>query len=230
MTPSLLCIIFFSLAFSSKPLKAQPYRLNGMRDVSIWALSGTHYWINKNWENRIPLEGNYWRTVGFDKWAPTELTKPLAWASDFTANACFTGFGALGFFLPQDARLGYWQLGAQNVLLTANITQSIKMTARRARPFNQPGYNFDHKDQFYSFLSGHSSTTAAAATTAWLAMREYPDLRLTANIIGYSTAALAVSTATLRVAAGKHYPSDVIAGIALGVGVSVLNQKIHERF
>lgn len=225
-----LCIIFLFLLVQNSRISAQSYSINWTRDASIWGVSVLHYTLNKQWENRVPIEGNYWRTIGIDKWAPTELHKPMAWASDNTKNACFASFAALGFFLPAQDRIQYWQLGAQNVLLAGNITQSIKLTARRARPFNQPGYPYDHRDQFYSFISGHSSTTAAAATTAILAMRSQPDLKVAANAIAIGSGVLALSTATLRVAAGKHYPSDVLTGMALGVGVTLLNQTIHERF
>jgi membrane-associated phospholipid phosphatase len=230
LTLRTLCIIFLFSSTQNGRLSAQAYSTNWTRDASIWGVSALHYAVNKQWENRVPIEGNYWRTIGIDKWAPTELRKPLAWASDNTKTVCFASFAAMGFFLPTQDRIQYWQLGAQNVLIAGNITQSIKLTARRARPFNQPGYPYDHRDQFYSFISGHSSTTAAAATTAILAMRSQPDLKKAANVIAIGSGALALSTATLRVAAGKHYPSDVLAGMALGVGVALLNQTIHERF
>lgn len=230
MTLRRLCIIFLLFFYQIGRLGAQTYSVNWTRDASIWGVSALHYTINKQWENRVPIEGNYWRTIGIDKWAPTELRKPYVWASDHTKTACFASFAAMGFFLPAQDRIQYWQLGAQNVLIAGNITQSIKLTARRARPFNQPGYAYDHQDQFYSFISGHSSTTAAAATTAILAMRSQPDLKMAANVIAIGSGVLALSTATLRVAAGKHYPTDILAGMALGVGVAVLNQAIHERF
>jgi hypothetical protein len=41
--------------------------------------------------------------------------------------------------------------------------------------------------------------------------------------------ALTLTTAYLRVRAGKHYPSDVIAGLVVGTGISLLNAYIHEN-
>jgi membrane-associated phospholipid phosphatase len=38
---------------------------------------------------------------------------------------------------------------------------------------------------------------------------------------------LALTTATLRILAGKHYPSDVFTGILFGAGVSMLNWQLR---
>lgn len=68
-----------------------------------------------------------------------------------------------------------------------------------------------------SFYSGHSSTAFLVAT--WLAYtypRRNPDFNheglLWAGALGY-----AATVAGLRVAAGKHFPSDVVAGAAAGI-------------
>ncbi|NKQ52161.1 phosphatase PAP2 family protein [Amycolatopsis sp. K13G38] len=63
-----------------------------------------------------------------------------------------------------------------------------------------------------SFPSGHSASAAAFATGVGL---EWPAL---AAPIGLLAAGVAAS----RVAAGVHYPSDVVAGAALGLGAGVL--------
>jgi membrane-associated phospholipid phosphatase len=67
-----------------------------------------------------------------------------------------------------------------------------------------------------SFVSGHAS---AAATRAALAARnldhvDLPDWGRTGLKIGFH--ALALGSAWARVEAEKHYPSDVLAGAALG--------------
>jgi membrane-associated phospholipid phosphatase len=36
------------------------------------------------------------------------------------------------------------------------------------------------------------------------------------------------ATMYLRFHAGKHYPSDILAGLIVGAGIAVLNYKIHD--
>src|SRR5207249_5722685 len=73
--------------------------------------------------------------------------------------------------------------------------------------------------------SGHASVAFAAATTYWvLARRERLPHRTRNTIFLYAGAA---GVAALRVAAGKHFPTDVLAGAALGSAVGWLVPTIH---
>jgi diacylglycerol kinase family enzyme/membrane-associated phospholipid phosphatase len=65
-----------------------------------------------------------------------------------------------------------------------------------------------------SFPSGHSASAAAFATGVLL---ESP-------LLGVPVAGIAAGVATSRVAVGAHYPSDVLAGVGLGVAVGLLTQ------
>lgn len=63
-----------------------------------------------------------------------------------------------------------------------------------------------------SFPSGHSASAAAFAT----------GVLLEAPALGLPVAAVAAGVAASRVFTGAHYPSDVVAGLSLGVGAGVL--------
>lgn len=63
-----------------------------------------------------------------------------------------------------------------------------------------------------SFPSGHSASAAAFATGV---LMENP-------LIGAPIAVLAVGVAASRVATGAHYPSDVVAGIGIGIAAGLL--------
>ncbi|HKI51006.1 MAG TPA: phosphatase PAP2 family protein [Geothermobacteraceae bacterium] len=98
-------------------------------------------------------------------------------------------------------------LGLTANLTTAGLSYGVKKTARRSRPDAS-----DHE----SFPSGHSSlaaTNAALFSANLDALPLVPAARTTLRGTGY---ALAWGTAWARIEAGQHYPSDVLAGLALG--------------
>ena len=70
-----------------------------------------------------------------------------------------------------------------------------------------------------SFPSGHSSGTACAAVILWDSY---------VSGAGIPAAAIAVFTALSRITLGKHYPSDVIAGAAIGTAVGLAVVAAHE--
>ncbi|CAM3043754.1 bifunctional phosphatase PAP2/diacylglycerol kinase family protein [Skermania piniformis] len=67
-----------------------------------------------------------------------------------------------------------------------------------------------------SFPSGHAATAAAFAAAVGL---ESP-------AIGFALSALAGAVGFSRIATGAHYPSDVIAGFALGAGIATLGGRL----
>lgn len=98
-------------------------------------------------------------------------------------------------------------VGATASLLTGGITSAVKSWSDRIRP---NGSNTD------SFPSGHSSSASAYATLASRKLRSIdmgPNLRKTMEV---SFGVIAAGTAWARVESNVHYPSDVLAGMALG--------------
>lgn len=121
---------------------------------------------------------------------------------------------------------------SQTLAATFLTTNLIKVMARRARPFT---YNPDfpvlerHEgDARLSFPSGHSSLSfAAASVTAVMLLRRYPGRAGALGAAGAYVGASAV--AALRVLAGKHFISDVVAGAALGIAIGLAFPLAHAR-
>ena len=70
-----------------------------------------------------------------------------------------------------------------------------------------------------SFPSGHSASAAAFATGAALEM----------PALGVPLGGLAAAVATSRVVTGAHYPSDVVMGLAVGVGAALITLRLCPR-
>lgn len=92
-------------------------------------------------------------------------------------------------------------------LTTAGLIYGLKQTTRRTRP--------DASDR-ESFASGHSSLAATNAALFSANLEALPLTPPARSILRGSGYALAWGTAWARVEAGQHYPSDVLAGLALG--------------
>lgn len=106
------------------------------------------------------------------------------------------------------------------------LTFALKNLIRRPRPYAAlPGVRARERshqgdDVFdpHSFPSGHTSTAFSIATSLSLS---YPEWYVIAP-----AAAWAGGMGLTRVWHGVHYPSDVLAGAALGVGAAVLVQVL----
>jgi len=126
-----------------------------------------------------------------------------------------------------DALLSRIGLYAEAFVICGAVTELTKWAVRRPRP-----YTYDERlgkpDDDLSFFSGHTSQTAAAAFFTARAIDLTGDLSQGERIAIYSTAgALTVGVGTLRVAAGKHWPSDVLVGAFVGSSVGWLVAELH---
>ena len=100
-------------------------------------------------------------------------------------------------------------------VLSAATTYSLKHLVDERRP--------DHSDR-RAFPSGHATMAFAGAT----AMRhEYGHLSPWVTVGGYTLAAL---TAADRVRLDRHYVHDVLAGAAIGAGMTELVYYINKRY
>jgi membrane-associated phospholipid phosphatase len=127
-------------------------------------------------------------------------------------------------------------LYAQTVSLTLAMTNMTKMAVRRPRPLayidaeahrGDPDYSNSSTDSTLSFFSGHAATTAAiGATATYLAFTRSPHTARPWITLGISTLVTTVVSIE-RVRAGKHFPTDVIAGSVAGAGIGVIVPHLH---
>ena len=153
------------------------------------------------------------RDQAWSDWARREqpLFASTAVARQASDVLLYTSLGtALGSSLwggGDDAGAARLIVQAGAVVVTATATQVIKVGVGRSRP--------DDSDDL-SFPSGHASVAFSGATLtrrnlAWLELPPATHALLDAGVVS-----LAAATAWARIEAGVHYPSDVLAGAALG--------------
>ncbi len=110
------------------------------------------------------------------------------------------------------------------------IAKWTKTLTHRYRPFvydeNVSNDKKKQRNSQHSFFSMHSSTVFAAATSGYYYYSQNYDHNFG---IGFLLFGSASATAILRVAAGQHFPSDVIIGAIVGSGISYVICKYHQN-
>jgi membrane-associated phospholipid phosphatase len=124
-------------------------------------------------------------------------------------------------------------IGAETGLLTYGLTNLSKGLVHRVRPFAYgsiaPDEEVYAKDARLSFFSGHTSFTAAACFLgAQVFADHYPEARIK-PFVWTAAASFPLVVAYLRVRAGKHFLSDVLAGYVVGAATGILIPRLHRR-
>ena len=119
---------------------------------------------------------------------------------------------------------------SQSMSATFLVTQVMKVSFQRARPFTYGVETPSNstRDARLSFPSGHTSMAFAALMST--AAINTQGARTSKKVAWYGFATgLGSLTGALRVVAGKHYWTDVIAGAAIGTGLGLLFPALHSR-
>jgi len=93
------------------------------------------------------------------------------------------------------------------LLAAEGMSEGLKRATHRPRP--------DRSDQ-QSFPSGHVTEAASFATLAYRNLATYPLSSVERGAAGIGLIGLTAATGWARIEAGKHFPSDVLAGAAIG--------------
>lgn len=103
------------------------------------------------------------------------------------------------------------------------LTEGLKYSINRERPYEKYNfiYPYDGSEMGKSFPSGHVSMAFATATTLTLECKKWYVIvpaYLWASGVGYS-----------RLYLGEHYPTDVLAGAAVGAGSALLSNWLSKK-
>ena len=221
----------------AQPAKTRSLRWDPALDVSITA-GGATVWIvsellkgdlapaHCRWCNVDSVDGGVRSAL---VWGNTSTADALSNVAGFVAmplaaiglNAAAAAHDSAFGNVPEDALL----VGEAGVI-AANLTQLTKMLVGRERPFvhalpaDQKLSTAQPSDNNLSFFSGHTSEafSLAVASGTIATMRGYR----WAPVTWSAGASVAAITAYLRIAADKHWLTDVLVGAIVGGGVGFL--------
>ena len=166
----------------------------------------------------------------FDRIAVKNFSQTSRVLSDYLVGLCLIAPFTLN--LQDKVGINTNILILESYLLTTSLAAFSKVMIQRKRPYV---YNDDvdisvraEKDGQLSFFSAH---TAYAFTGAILTAKIYDDhFSDRYDFLIYTGAVATASTVGyLRFAAGKHYPTDIVVGALVGVGVAILITEVHKN-
>ena len=133
----------------------------------------------------------------------------------------------------RDDYRGFSLLWAESLFLTLGITNLTKVLVSRPRPYlygDKASEEYKLKnDNRKSFFSGH---TSISAVSCFLMASMYDDYNPNSRLSPYLWVGACFTpalTAYYRYDAGKHFPSDLVAGYIVGSVVGVLVPKLHTK-
>ena len=108
------------------------------------------------------------------------------------------------------------------------ITNIVKNVTQRQRPYSFYSKK-DDEDSYKSFFSGHTSTAFAIGTSTAKMLTNYSDIDK--KIVWMSALGLASATGYCRIAADKHYFTDVLVGAVVGSLIgNIMFDKLTKKY
>jgi len=227
----ILIILLLVLWRISEAQPQSPYKFDIQTHISILGFSAFNYLITPETEplSLQQINGLDKANInGFDRFAADNYSPALAKQSDVLLYGSFLIGGIIPVFysglknnefcfISESAKI--LSMYAGSFLLCYTGTNMMKANVLRIRPYvYNPAAAYDkfEPDARYSFFSGHSSHVAFNSFFAAKVFNDYyPDSKYK-NLVWSIAAVLPAYTAFLRVAAGKHFVTDVLAGYGYG--------------
>ncbi|MDI1481778.1 phosphatase PAP2 family protein [Polyangium sp. y55x31] len=230
------------VALAEEPPPVRPMmQVNLPIDLTVIGVGGAAWITTEALKSKIaPASCRWCSPPGFDD----SIARAVHW-SDIKTAARLSDVGlyglaplaAFGFdaavVYATGGTLAEWGTDAlvilQSMVVAADLTQIVKFSVGRARPLLEYGTvapdERDNRDNNLSFFSGHTSFTfsAAVASGTVATLKGYR----AAPFIWATGLTIAAATGYLRMAADKHYFSDVMVGAIVGSAVGFVVPWLH---
>ncbi|GAB1338774.1 bifunctional phosphatase PAP2/diacylglycerol kinase family protein [Streptomyces sp. E-15] len=167
----------------------------------------------------LALDGRLFETAATRRWPGAERVLPRLSRGANHGVLWFATAAAMAASRTPRARRAAVRGLASLGLASLTINTLGKRSVRRARPVLDPVplvRRLKRQPITTSFPSGHAASAAAFAT----------GVALESPAWGAAVAPVAASVAASRVYTGVHFPSDVLAGAALGAGAAFLVRRL----
>lgn len=179
--------------------------------VALQTINAQNWDINllKQINPRYPTD-NTWRTISSTA-EPIAVAVPLG----MEAVALITDNHSL--------ELKSYEV-AGSLIIAAAVTEGLKLVTNRQRPYEAyPNIIFpDVYENGQSFPSAHTSLAFSTATSLLLTTKKW--------YVAVPAYAWATSVGYSRLYLGQHYPTDVIAGAAVGAGSAWLCHWLNKKY
>jgi membrane-associated phospholipid phosphatase len=231
--------ILLQLLVSFGSLSQSGYSLDFNYELGLYTGAGLSIALGlKLKTNTIPYDSLHLppaRTINkFDRTAISNYSV----AAKNTSNI----FGYASFALPaifligSDTRRDFGKIAliwGEVIAVNAGLTTISKHALKRPRPYvystKENTFSKSSKGAQASFVSGHTSVMASNLFFLARTFSVYHhNSKLKPYVWGICITAPAIM-GHLRVKAGVHYPTDVIAGYALGAAVGLLIPELHKK-
>ena len=234
------CVIFAWL-YTNGQVAAQtsfPYQLESAKEgiilgssLGVYLYAGSQYkkvqplsfedlsFLDRNDVLAIDRPATYNRSIAADTWSDRILYTSLAPPLAMVMTRSKQGLGISSVLL------------LETLLLNNALTDLSKILVRRNRPYMYNEFTEAkrklRKKSRMSFFSGHSSTVAAMYVLSAQLFEDYYPQSKWKTTVWASAILIPTTTALLRVKAGKHYFTDVLAGLLVGGTIGFLIPELH---
>lgn len=218
-----------------------PYALSWKKDAPLLGGgilgAGVSIWVQKGVKPYTPAQADLFKpgqVNSFDRKATRWYNKKAGKWSDYLFESSLLMPVAL--LADRPIREKGWQtglIGLESLLWSSVLTAMTKALVLRPRPYM---YNPDvptsdklSRDGRFSFFSGHTSGTACLSVTAAKIWTDYHPGNKWNPLVWGTALAWPAAVGFLRVKAGKHFPTDVLVGYAVGAACGWLIPQWHKK-
>jgi len=217
---------------------AGPYELEASRETALIA-GGLGLGVSALVLQRASAPGNGERLAPATLWpldrsATTRWSRTAADASDWGVAALVLSPVLLAATSGDDEDGTILLMHAESLALTGGVVAVLKNVVDRPRPlvYNpDPRISEQERQRSFaarSFPSGHAANAFASAMLlgeVYAGLHPDDEAR---HWVRYGSLAAAATVSYLRYAAGLHFPTDLLAGAAIGAAVGWAVPRLHE--
>ena len=206
--------LLLSSVYGQGPTAKDYYRTAGELGVFLYLQYGLHTDISDLEQIEPNKFDQYFRDQL--RWSDSKMNGAKK-TSDILLYGIFVGTLPIMPLFSNDDYMSMLITNIEVMSLNGTLTNLVKHIVQRQRPASYYKTRDEGEDAYRSFFSGHSSATFSIGTsTAIMLSRKFPEKKVH---IWTGCMGLATATAYFRVAADKHYMTDVLTGALVGITV-----------